>query len=66
MHDEVNVFASHHFNRAASRRITENRRTLLCELDEENLSHVRASSKTFLIIVNAAQSGAPTPSIGTL
>jgi len=37
MHDEVNVFASHHFNCAANRRITENRRTLLRELDEENL-----------------------------
>jgi hypothetical protein len=51
------VFASHHFNRAANRRIPENRRTLLRELDEENLTDVRASSKTFLIIVNAAQSG---------
>jgi hypothetical protein len=65
-HDEVNVFASHHFNRAASRRITENRRTLFRELDEENLTDVRASSKTFLIIVNAGKSGAPTPSIGVL
>ena len=39
----------------------ENRRTLLRELDEENLTDVRASSKTFLIIVNAAQCGAPNP-----
>jgi hypothetical protein len=46
-HDEVNVFASHHFNRAAHRRITENRRTLLREPDEENLTEVRASSKDF-------------------
>jgi hypothetical protein len=46
-HDEVNVFASHHFNRAVNRTITENRRTLLRELDEENLTDVRASSKTF-------------------
>ena len=46
-HDEVNVFVSHHFNRAANRRITENRRTLLRKLDEENLTDAWAQLNDF-------------------
>jgi hypothetical protein len=40
------VFASHHFNRPANRRISENRGTLLGEFDEKNLTDGTRSERT--------------------
>src|SRR5438445_6622454 len=65
-HDEVNVFVSHHFNRAANRRITENRRTLLRKLDEENLTDAWVQLNDFSGNSQRGAKRRANPSIGAL